>query len=310
MNNSSLVSIITIFLNAEDFIQEAIESVLSQSYTNWELILVDDGSSDNSTVIAQQYAQQYPNKVHYLEHENHKNCGMSASRNLGIQHSQGEYIAFLDADDVWLPQNLERYVSLLESNPKAGMVYGDTHYWYSWTGETADLGKDFCDRVAQLTGKPNTLFQPPNLLTLFLENGGAVPCTCSLMVRRQVLQAIGGFESSFRGMYEDQAFYAKVCLHAPVFVTSECWSNYRRHPNSCCSTASHLNQEHYARQFFLEWLEQYLTQQEVDHKRLLKALQRQLRPYRHPTLDKVSNTIQRLSRYTLSLTKRINEMVS
>ena len=105
MNQQPLVSAIIIFLNGEQFIEEAIASIFAQSYNNWELLLVDDGSTDHSTMIAQKYAQKYPEKVFYLEHEGHQNKGMSASRNLGISQANGEYIGFLDADDMWLPKN-------------------------------------------------------------------------------------------------------------------------------------------------------------------------------------------------------------
>ncbi|HEY9653496.1 MAG TPA: glycosyltransferase family 2 protein, partial [Coleofasciculaceae cyanobacterium] len=117
MSRKPLVSVVTIFLNTEKYIEEAIESIFAQTYDRWELLLVDDGSSDRSTIIALQYAQQYAGKVRYLEHETHQNRGMSASRNLGVRHAQGEYIAFLDSDDVWLPQKLERQVEILESQP-------------------------------------------------------------------------------------------------------------------------------------------------------------------------------------------------
>ena len=107
MKNKPLVSCITIFFNAEKFFEEAIESVFVQTYKNWELLLVDDGSTDGSTTIARNYAEHYPEKVCYLEHEGHQNRGMSASRNLGIRHAKGDYVALLDADDIWLPQKLE-----------------------------------------------------------------------------------------------------------------------------------------------------------------------------------------------------------
>lgn len=84
-----LVSVITIFLNAGKFIQEAIESVFAQTYGKWELLLVDDGSTDGSTEIALGYAKQYPKRVRYLEHNGHRNRGMSASRNLGISDAGG-----------------------------------------------------------------------------------------------------------------------------------------------------------------------------------------------------------------------------
>src|SRR5919198_1004258 len=108
INDGPLVSAIIIFLNAERFIQEAIESVFAQTYDAWELLLVDDGSTDGSTAIARRYAEQHPGKVRYLEHNGHQNRGKSASRNLAIRNCTGEYIAFLDADDVWLPRKLEQ----------------------------------------------------------------------------------------------------------------------------------------------------------------------------------------------------------
>src|SRR5262245_25666733 len=126
MSQKPLVSVVTIFLNGERFILDAIGSVFAQKYDNWEYLLVDDGSTDTSSAIAREYAAQYPGKVRYLEHEGHVNRGMSATRNLGIRHSQGKYVAFLDADDVWLPHKLERQVALLESHPRAGMIYGAT----------------------------------------------------------------------------------------------------------------------------------------------------------------------------------------
>ena len=97
MASSPTVSAITIFLNAEKFIRDAIESVLAQTYDDWELLLVDDGSDDGSSDIARWYAEQYAPKVRYFEHAGHANLGMSASRNLGVEHARGEYIAFLES---------------------------------------------------------------------------------------------------------------------------------------------------------------------------------------------------------------------
>ena len=91
MTSKPLVSGIIIFL-AEQFIQSAIENVFAQTYEQWELLLVDDGSTDGSTEIAQRYAAQNPEKVRYLEHDGHENRGMSAARNLGISNAKGEYI--------------------------------------------------------------------------------------------------------------------------------------------------------------------------------------------------------------------------
>src|SRR5215212_9690533 len=172
MNSGPLVSAIIIFLNEERFIEEAIQSVFAQSYENWELLLVDDGSSDASTQIALRYAEQYPAKVRYLEHPAHENRGMSASRNLGISYAKGEYIAFLDADDVWLEHKLKQQVAILDSHPEAGMLYGKTQYWRSWTGDPEDTRLDF---VPELGIRVDTLYEPPTLLTLSHPLGSAPP---------------------------------------------------------------------------------------------------------------------------------------
>src|SRR5512147_1824882 len=106
MTNQPLVSGVIIFWNAERFLQEAIESVLAQTYPSWELLLVDDGSTDGASEIARSYAARHPERIRYLEHPGHRNRGMSASRNLGLQQSRGALVAFLDSDDVWLPEKL------------------------------------------------------------------------------------------------------------------------------------------------------------------------------------------------------------
>ena len=102
MPGKPLVSAIIVFWNEEQFIEEAIESVFGQTYGHWELLLVDDGSSDRSSKIARHYTDQYPDKVRYFEHQGHVNRGMSASRNLGVGSARGRYISYLDGDDVWL----------------------------------------------------------------------------------------------------------------------------------------------------------------------------------------------------------------
>src|SRR6266487_3700210 len=158
MPSQPRVSAIIIFLNAERYIDEAIESVFAQAYDSWELLLADDGSTDGSTAIVLQYAERYPDKVRYLEHPGHQNRGMSATRNLGIRNARGEYIAFLDADDVWLPQKLEQQVQALDAHPEAGMIYAPTQYWYSWTGKREDIQYD---NLPKLGLEPNTLIKPP-----------------------------------------------------------------------------------------------------------------------------------------------------
>src|SRR5262249_10732973 len=117
MNNKPLISIVVIFFNEEKFLPEALDSIFAQPYDNWELLLVDDGSTDTSTGIARNCADQNPQRVRYLKHEDRRNRGASASRNLGFSQAQGEYIAMLDADDVWLPHKLKQQVDIMAAQP-------------------------------------------------------------------------------------------------------------------------------------------------------------------------------------------------
>ncbi len=279
MSSKPLVSSIIIFLNAERFIQEAIKSVFAQTYDNWELLLVDDGSTDGSSEVALRYAEQYPSKVRYMEHPGHQNRGMSASRNLGISNAKGEYVAFLDSDDVWLAHKLQQQVAILESHPEASMLYGLSQYWHGWTGNPEDIQRDF---VPELGVQTDTLFKPPTLLTLLSPLGNATPPPPSvLLLRREMVKRVGGFEEAFGRVpwaaFEDQAFLTKVYLKEPVFVASKFWNRYRQHPEGCVAVTKRARQYHFVRLFFMNWLEEYLSEQGVEDAevwRLLREKQR------------------------------------
>ncbi len=285
----TLVSVITIFLNEQAFIQEAIESLLAQTYQDWELLLVDDGSTDESANIARRYAQQQPEKVRYLEHERHQNRGMSASRNLGIRHAKGNYITFLDADDLYLPRKLERQVTIMEAHPEAAFVCGQAQWWYGWTGNPEDIQRDFQQR---LEVPLNRVVEPPTLLILFLRNEWA--SLCDILVRREAIRTVGGYEDSFPGMYEDQVFHAKLCLKYPAFVSSECWYRYRQHPNACTTLSHQAGQYPSTRKVFLEWLEGYLARQGMQRTTVWEILQHEMWPLRHPRLSRLSTRVQNL----------------
>jgi teichuronic acid biosynthesis glycosyltransferase TuaG len=120
---SPLVSIITPLYNAETFIEETILSVQHQTYQNWEMIIVDDCSYDQSLFIIEQY-QQKDQRIILIK--NQKNLGVASSRNRAIKRAKGKYIALLDADDLWLPQKLTQQVELMESK-KVLMSYSSYH---------------------------------------------------------------------------------------------------------------------------------------------------------------------------------------
>lgn len=272
-----LVSVVTAFFNAEEFLSEAIESVLAQSYGNWELLLIDDGSNDKSTVIACDYAAKYPDRIFYVQHEDHQNRGAAASRNVGVRLAQGEYVAILDADDIWLSNKLTEQVAILVSEPRAAMVYGVSVYWHSWSGKPEDLKRDYAPELG-IAG--DRLYEPPSLLQLLYPLGtGCAPCPSDLLIRRSVLMPDGGFEEQFTGeyqLYEDQAFLAKIYLTSPVFVSSQLFDKYRIHSNSCMARVKASGRYEVIRRFFLDWLQQYLSLSGIDDEKTLSLLQQSI----------------------------------
>jgi glycosyltransferase involved in cell wall biosynthesis len=277
-----LVSVVVIFFNEEDFLGDAVESVRAQRYPRWELLLCDDGSTDGSTALARALAAGDP-RIRYLDHPGHANRGMSATRNLGLRHAAGRYVALLDADDVWLPHKLEEQVAILEAHPEAAMVCGASEYWRSWAGAASE---EAADVVVPAGAPPDTLAAPPALaLALYPLGEGAAPCPSDLLLRRSAVEAVGGFEEHFRGdyqLYEDQGLLAKLYLRYPVYVSGACWDRYRQRPDSCVATVTRAGRYDAVRAYFLRWLRGYMEREGVRDPALRAALARALRPYRWP----------------------------
>jgi glycosyltransferase involved in cell wall biosynthesis len=269
-----VVSVVIIFLDAERFLPEAIRSVVAQTYDRWELVLVDDGSTDGSSEIARTCAERHGGRVRVVCHEGRRNAGMSASRNAGVRASRGEYVAFLDADDVWVPEKLEEQVALLEREPEAGMVYGRGRIWWSWTGRSEDADRDF---FYDLGVRPDELVRPPDLFLVLLENKAQTPMSGNALLRRALYDRVGGFEESFRGMFEDQVFFAKVLLAAPSYVADACWMLYRQHPSSWSASAPEATTGlHAARLRYLRWLEHYVAESRVADSAVAAAVRREV----------------------------------
>jgi teichuronic acid biosynthesis glycosyltransferase TuaG len=110
-NSIPLVSIITPAFNSEKFIQETIESVLAQTYQNWEMVIVDDGSKDNTVTLVKTYTET-DSRIKLIELK--ENSGPAVTRNTAIKHSKGRYLAFLDSDDQWLPDKLEKQLQFMQ----------------------------------------------------------------------------------------------------------------------------------------------------------------------------------------------------
>ena len=300
MQNNSLVSVITTFLNGEKFIRESIESVFSQTYKNWELILIDDMSTDGSTQIALEYSKKYPDKVRYLQHGGGRNRGISASRNLGLKQAKGKYIAFLDADDLWVEKKLEQQVEILTAYPDAGIVYGTTKYWYSWTGKEDDKTRDF---IIDYNLRPNTLFRPPILLIKIFNCETTPPSMSNALLRRDIFDTIGEFDEAFTGMFEDQVFVTKICMHCNIYVSDVCWDLYRQHSNSC--TENNRDRMEALERQFQKWLEGYFSNNNINDPDLLYLMRKRKWKSDHPTLHKLINGNQSVVAAFKKLTKKL-----
>lgn len=277
--DARLVTVIMPVLNLERFLDEAIASVVAQTYERWELLVVDDGSRDASPSLARAWARRDP-RIRCLAHPGGVNRGVSATRNLGLRHARGGFVGFLDGDDVWRPAKLAEQVAILDAHPRVAAVYGPTEWWWSWAGpEQAERP----DRIPSAQLPVDRIYEPPTLFRrMFLDQRAPTPATCSILIRHEAFDRVGGFVDQFRDMFEDQAFYGKLLLHESVYLSGQCWDRYRKHPDSCCARSSQAGADARHHHRFLEWLASYLDGQGYWGTGMWWQLQALLDPYRHP----------------------------
>jgi hypothetical protein len=283
------VSIVLPFFHADAFFSEAIESVLAQTFHDWELLLVDDGSTEADRETALRYVALHHGCLRYLTHDGRQNRGASASRNLGQREARGRYLAYLDADDAWLPRKLEMQVEILERRPDVGMTYGPGLWWWSWSGLPEDIARDRLQPLGDAGGK---VMAPPEMLVRFLRDEGAVPSPSGVLVRKCAADRAGGFEASFRSVFDDQVFYAKLALSERVAVSTDCCYRYRQHAGSRCQIAVDSGQHDAAKTEYLIWLEEFLASKGESSAAVRAAFRHASWPYRHPFLNRLNRTIR------------------
>lgn len=258
MNDAPLISTIIPFLNPGAWLAEAIESVINQTYKNREIILVDDGSVKQDSDIAITYSKKFPGKIFYVEHENHINKGLAISRNVGISKASGELVAFLDADDCWLPNKLLNQLNIFKKFPHVQMICEASCFWYSWKDANA---KDWLEQI----GAPQGIYQPPELMKMLYPLGvGQPPCPSGIIIKKDTLQRSGGFEEKFSGvfqLYEDQAFLSKVYSKEIIYISGEANNLYRKRDDSMSSAANNKDTYKKVRLFYHAWLEDYFSKQ-------------------------------------------------
>ena len=156
--NSNLISIITPLYNSERYIEETIKSLLSQTYKNWQMIIVDDCSDDNGIEIVKRY-QEKDNRIKLIKLE--KNGGGAVARNRAIEEAEGKYIAFLDSDDLWHPEKLEKQIKFMEENN-----YNFTFTKYQQMAENGEKLEKYIEVPQKLNYKQALLKNPIGCLTV------------------------------------------------------------------------------------------------------------------------------------------------
>lgn len=280
MPEAPSISIVMPIFNTRRYLAEAVESVLAQTYEDWELLLIDDGSSDGSGDLARSFIARRPGRIRVLTHPDGKNHGISATRNLGVRNAQGRYIACLDSDDWWFPNTLAVLAENAKAHPEASMVVGATEYWYPSEPER--------NWLLPVGAPQDALTMPPALFSLLYPVGeGAAPSANTLLLKKDVVERLGGWEDRFRTAYEDQAFLCKLYLTEPVYVSSHCCDRYRQHGASIMATELVGDSYYRNRHRFLRWLERTMRARKQSFPNEWKATRaalesEELYPYQHP----------------------------
>jgi len=219
---SPLISVIIPCYNSAQTLEKTVQSVQLQSYKNWEVIIINDGSTDNSPQLADQLAELQGIQVIHSP-----NQGVSAARNLGASLAKGHYLAFLDADDIWYNTKLKVQLDLFKQQEKLGVCYSRVLFT-SLSGESLN----------QYSAVPK---KPLTAIDLLFENH---LCTSSnIMCLKQLFTESGGFDSTMR-YAEDQEWLIRVALNEQWDITgvAQVLMDYRTQTNSLSSSLDKMEQ--------------------------------------------------------------------
>jgi len=201
------VSIVVPTYNRAHYLGQAIDSILSQTYTDYEIIVIDDGSTDHTAELVK--AMSDP-RIRYIFQENQ---GISGARNTGVQTARGRYIAFLDSDDVWLPDLLQAAVETLDTDPAIGLVYARAQ---AFDREGTPL--------PQKTGAPPKFADDPLQSALW----GDFVTTITVVVRRELLERVGPFDETMKGN-EDWDMWIRLARVSQFRFVDRVLASFRVH---------------------------------------------------------------------------------
>lgn len=244
---ADLMTVIIPFLNAEPFLAEAIESVLRQTCHAWEIILIDDGSTDRSREVARRYETLFPGRIQSISHVNDEHRGLAQSRNLGISRAKGSHFLPLDADDVLLPNAIAQFRRVFRQNPDVGLAFGQAIQFHEDGSMDARI-EDFPYEMGIVPDR-ETIFRD------FIDFQWPAPCTCATVFRGDVLRTVGSFIDGLWG-YEDVAMWSQIVAQFPTYYLRGLVALYRRHGGSMTAEGG-FDVGEFRYQAFVEWREGY-----------------------------------------------------
>jgi glycosyltransferase involved in cell wall biosynthesis len=213
------VSVIIPTYNSAQYLIAAVESVLAQTFKDFEILVIDDGSTDNTSEVI----KQFKDCVRYIKQENQ---GVSVARNRGIKESCGKYVAFLDADDIWMPTKLERQIEVLKENPKSNACYTE---YIAFSGDM----------------KPTELKRLRTggyVLNDLLLRGNVVGPPSALLGERQLFEKLGGFDSNL-SLCADWDMWIRLALMTELTFLKEPLIKYRLHDSNMSKNVKLLEED-------------------------------------------------------------------
>ena len=213
------VSVVVAACNAESTLVDTLNSVSRQTFRDFEAIVVDDGSRDGTLRLLESHAARWP----WLRWEHQENRGVAAARNRGIELARGEWIAFLDADDLWLPDKLASQMALADRVPTLSVIYCDVRYF----SRRREARHTLLQRRPHATGRV--------LRELFMNN---FVYTSAALVRKATLLDVGGFNPRHK-VNEDVDLWMRLAENHEIGCVDEALVKYRRTPGTLTRTHPH-----------------------------------------------------------------------
>ena len=212
MSKPPKVSVCIASYNHAQYLPDCLNSILSQTYQDFEIVIVDDGSQDGSHELLSDFLSSYPEKIRYFWHPDHTNKGYSITTNLSIQKSRGKYIAWIGSDDIWHPGKLEQQVSILDNQPEIGLVYS-----------YAEFIDGSGNRLRGTLGEDVTKDENPM---------GSMIISChtpalTVIVRRDCLDQVGLFDELLE--YSDWDLMMRIFSHWKAAYIDKPLGKYRVH---------------------------------------------------------------------------------